>query len=103
MKAIVCNSSGVQSTCAFLIRSLISLSLMLLCGGKCLSYVESVCWNVKISQGQGVMAKVDCSRLGLFPAKLEYISKRTRNSCATPGTIVLEFATGGQQSVGYES
>lgn len=69
----------VQTTCTSLIRSLLTLSLMVLLG-KWPSSVESFCWNVEILQGLDAMAKVDQEPLRMCPRKLEYGLEWKRNT-----------------------
>lgn len=86
MKAIECNNSTVQTACNSLIRSLLSVSLMVL-WGRWLSSVESICWNVEILQGQEAMAEVDQERF-LGNWNTSWNGRGTLwNSTAAQGTI----------------
>lgn len=84
-------NATVQTTCTSLIRSLLTVSLMVL-WGKWLSSVESFCWNVEILQGQEAMAEVDQKHLRMCPSlgnwNTAWNGKGTLwNSTAAPGTI----------------
>lgn len=72
-------NATVQTTCTSLIRSLLTVSLMVL-WGKWLSSVESFCWNVEILQGKEAMAEVDQKHLRMCPRKLEYGLEWKRNT-----------------------
>lgn len=96
MKAIECNNSTVQTACNSLIRSLLTVSLMVL-WGRWLSSVESICWNVEILQGQEAMAEVDQERfLGNWNTSwngrgtLEFHSCTSNNRLETD-ELLLEF------------